>query len=89
VFSNPNTGEVLEVGVARPRALFVLYPVKGKEVLCLGAVVPYYEFAHGDRLTDAQWKSLLDSPGRPKTPDWSRSIITPDGLSAPKRKASK
>jgi hypothetical protein len=76
VFSNPNTGKVLEVGVARPRAVYVLYPVKGNEVLCRGAVVPYYEFAHGDRLTDAQWKSLLDSPERPKTPEWSGSIIT-------------
>jgi hypothetical protein len=77
VFSNPIAGKVLEVGVARPRALYVLYPVKDKEILCRGAVVPYYEFAHGDRLTDAQWKSLLDSPGRPKTPEWSRSIVTP------------
>ena len=33
VFSNPNTGKVLEAGVARPRALYVLYPLKGSESL--------------------------------------------------------
>lgn len=78
VFSNPKLGKVLEVAVARPRALYVLYPLKGSEVLCCGVVLPYYEFANGDRLTDAEWKSLLDSPQRPKMPEWSRSIITPD-----------
>ncbi|MGA2031229.1 MAG: DUF3160 domain-containing protein, partial [Thermoguttaceae bacterium] len=87
VFSNPNTGKFLEVGVARPHAFYVLYPVKGGEVLCRGAVLPYYEFSRGDRLTDAEWKLLLDSPARPRTPDWSRSGISRDDLSAPRQKA--
>ena len=89
VFSNPNTGKVLEVGVARPRALYVLYPLKGGEILCQGAVFSYYEFAHSDRLTDAGWQSLLDSPQRPKPPEWSRSIVARDDLPTPKRAAHK
>jgi hypothetical protein len=85
VFSSLSSGKVLEVGVARPRAIYVLYPIKGSEVLCCGAVCPYYEFVHEDRLTDAQWRSLLDSPQRPTAPNWIRSIITRDGLSPAKQ----
>lgn len=84
VYSNPNVGKVLEVGVARPRAIYVLYPVKGGEILCRGAVMPYYEFTNDSRLTDAEWKSLLGSTKRPKPPDWISPIIAPGGLSAPK-----
>ena len=55
-------GKVLEVGVARPRALYVLYPIKGKEILCRGVVLPYYEFAHevSDLLLELQHQSELE-----------------------------
>jgi hypothetical protein len=78
----------LEVGISRPRALYLLYPVKGGEILCRGAVMPYYEFVHDSRLTDVEWKSLLDSDKRPKSPDWIAPIIAPGGLSAPKVEAN-
>lgn len=84
VFSRSQVGTFLEVGIARPRAIYVLYPVKSGEILCRGAVMPYYEFAHDARLTDAAWKALLDSAKRPKSPDWVSPIIVPSGLSAPK-----
>jgi len=80
VHYNPNKQEYLQVGVARPRALYVLYPHKGGEVLCRGAVMPYYEFAHGERLTDAQWKALLDSDDRPGIPEWVRPIVASTGI---------
>ena len=83
VYANPNTSQFLEVGICRPRAIYVLYPFQGGEVLCRGAVMPYYEFTHRARLTDAQWKSLLDSPSRPKPPPWVSPIIAPGGLSSP------
>jgi hypothetical protein len=79
VFSNPNVGGHLEVGIARPQALYILYPIKGGEVLCRGAVMPYYEFVHDARLTDVEWKSLLDSDKRPKSPDWITPIIASGG----------
>jgi hypothetical protein len=75
IFSNPQVGKHLLVGTARPRALWVLYPVKGVEVLCRGAVLPYYEFSHPERLTDTEWKALLDSPRRPEVPAWLRPLI--------------
>ena len=75
VFYNPNAAKCLEVGVGRPRALYVLYPVKGREVLAKGAVMPYYEFPHATRLTDAEWKTLLDSDKRPDLPAWVKPIV--------------
>ena len=88
VFFNPNVGGHLEVGVARPQALYVLYPVKGGEILCRGAVMPYYEFVHDARLTDVEWKSLLDSDKRPKPPDWITPILSSGGLPAPRLETS-
>jgi hypothetical protein len=80
VHYNPNVARHLHVGVARPRALYVLYPLDKGEVLCRGAVMPYYEFEHGERLTDADWKSLLDSDNRPETPSWTGPIIGTEGI---------
>lgn len=74
VASNLNTKKYLEVGVGRPRALYVLYPWQGDEILCRGAVLPYYEFAHPSRLTDAEWKTLLDSDKCPPQPEWVKPI---------------
>jgi hypothetical protein len=77
VFSNPTRAHYLEVGIGRPRALYVLYPFKGKEILCRGAVLPYYEFTHSTRLDDARWKRLLDSRDRPEPPEWLRPVLSP------------
>jgi hypothetical protein len=65
-----NGGKFLEVGIARPRAIYVLYPWKGKEILCRGAVLPYREFIHGERLTDEAWRTLLNTPDAPAPPAW-------------------
>jgi hypothetical protein len=77
VYVNNWEEKVLEVGIGRPRAIYVLYPYKGGEVLCRGAVMPYYEFPSGERLTDEQWKTLLDSKDSPDVPDWAKPIIGP------------
>ena len=68
VHANSTGTKYLEVGVGRPRALYVLYPYKGGEVLCRGGVMPYYEFAGAERLTDAAWKTLLNSKEPPQRP---------------------
>lgn len=74
----------LHVGVSRARALYVLYPWNGVDILCKGAVLPYYEFLHENRLTDTEWREMLDGPDRPDVPDWLRPIICEEGLSAPR-----
>jgi hypothetical protein len=63
------------VAVGRPRTLYVLYPWNGLEILCQGAVMTYYEYASKARLTDAEWKTLLDSPRAPAPPAWLRPYV--------------
>jgi hypothetical protein len=74
VFCNPNLERCLEVGVARPRRIVVLYPYGSSFVLAHGAVLPYLELASPRRLTDTDWRELLDSPNRPATPPWLTAI---------------
>ena len=85
VYSNPNFLPItyLEAGIARPRKMYVLYPWEGQELLCVGAVLPYYEFTSTERLTDAQWLEMLDSDGRPPVPEWARAIYRSGGLGIP------
>lgn len=83
VFYNPINEKCLHAGICRPRTLYVLYPWRGQQVLCAGAVMPYYEFAHETRLTDTEWKQLLDSPQRPDVPDWLKEIISDKSFSKP------
>ena len=70
VHADPAGKQVLLVGVARPRALWVVYPWRGKDVLCRGAVMPYRELTGPTRLADKQWMRRLDSAERPPAPTW-------------------
>ncbi|MFC1586952.1 DUF3160 domain-containing protein [Planctomycetota bacterium] len=81
VYGNAEAGKVLATGIARPRALYVLYPFKNIEVLCRGVVLPYCEFQHPERLTDEQWKTILDSKNRPAQPKWIKQITGNKGIS--------
>ncbi len=74
----------LHVGVGRPREILVLYPWKGKEVLCRGAVMPYYEFRSASRLTDLEWKAVLDSDGAPALPGWTEPLYRDGAITKPK-----
>jgi len=44
--------------------------------------MPYYEFPSGERLTDQEWKTLLDSETAPELPEWVKPIIGP-GIARP------
>jgi hypothetical protein len=77
VFMNPKEGKVLEVGIGRARAIYLLYPWQGREILCRGAVMSYYEFTHPAPMTDVQWKTMLDAPGHPEMPGWAKPIYAP------------
>jgi hypothetical protein len=75
VFSNPDSGECLEVGIGRPQILYMLYPTTDGEVFCRGAVLPYYEFRSPTRLDDIAWKQSLDSANPPSPPSWSSALV--------------
>jgi len=65
----------LAIGVGRPRIIYVLYPWNGMEILCQGSVMSYFEYHSRERLTDAEWKQLLDSPQAPAQPDWLQPYL--------------
>jgi len=68
----------LVAAVGRPRFFYVLYPWNGMQVLCTGSVMQYYEYDSAQSLTDAEWKSLLDSPQSPTLPVWlGNNVQTP------------
>jgi hypothetical protein len=71
----------LHVGIGRARAIYVLYPWADTEVLCKGAVLPYYEFVSDNRLTDDDWKMILDGSQPPPVPPWLSPIMVNDGSS--------
>lgn len=85
VYANPNYTPVryLEVGIARPRRFFVLYPWEGRDLLCVGAILPYYEFTSTERLSDQEWRALLDSDQRPAVPEWARPLYRGGALGQP------
>ena len=74
VFTNPNAKSFLIEAIGRPHPIYVLYPYENREVLCRGAVMPYYEFTHGQRLNDQEWKTMLGSPAAPQQPEWVGSV---------------
>jgi len=77
VYQDMTSNRNLAVAIGRPRALYVLYPWKGKPVLCRGAVMTYYEYLSVGRLTDLEWKELLDSPAAPVQPEWLQPLVLP------------
>jgi hypothetical protein len=76
VHTDPNTSQVLEVGVGRPMRLFVVVPVEGKLQLCQGAMFSYYEFTQpmNNRLTDDQWRAMLKAGTAPAMQAWDSSF---------------
>ena len=83
VYTNSLTGGWFHAGVGRPRKLYVLYPWKGKTLLCEGAVMPYYEFVTKSGLTDEEWKKRLDSEERPSIPKWMFPAVSGGRLGKP------
>jgi hypothetical protein len=86
IYANPEAGGYFHIGIARPREFLVLYPYQGKEVICRGAVMPYYEIISPTRMTDAEWQKRIDSDERPENPDWLKPIFAPGDPQLPRKK---
>ncbi|MBW2250744.1 MAG: DUF3160 domain-containing protein, partial [Deltaproteobacteria bacterium] len=76
VYSMPEKNTRLYTGTGKPRLMYLLYPYKGREILCIGAVVPYYEFVSPIGLTDNQWKKRFNGDERPENPAWLKPIMS-------------
>jgi hypothetical protein len=75
-----DTGKVLEEGVGNVDSILITYKQPdGQIVVGAGSVMSYYEFKHpmSDRLTDDEWREMLDSEYVPKQPNWVTEFISP------------
>jgi hypothetical protein len=75
VFNRPGEGFLL-AGIGRPREIRVLYPWKGKEIECHGAVMPFHEMRSDRHLTDAEWLEKLNGKDAPQSPQWFKPITS-------------
>ncbi|NPV70450.1 MAG: DUF3160 domain-containing protein [Firmicutes bacterium] len=67
----------LEEGVGRANEIFVVVPIEGKLYLTRGAVFSYHEFVSDRRLTDEEWRSMLDKGEAPGIPPWTGTFLAP------------
>lgn len=76
VHTEPNSGQVLEVGTGNLEVMTVVFLAPdGKLHAASGPVQTYYEFKHpsGDRLTDEGWRAILKA-GPPGQPEWTKEF---------------
>ena len=72
--------EVLEEGVGYVGLILAAYKVPdGRIIIGAGPTLSYYEFKQplSNRLTDEQWKQLLESGQTPPRPAWTSSFYQP------------
>ncbi|MEM2904464.1 MAG: DUF3160 domain-containing protein [Candidatus Bathyarchaeia archaeon] len=77
VFTDPNSAQVLEVGTGYFHLIAVAYTLPDGTIYAgLGAALSYYEFPQPQdrRLTDEEWRGLLESAIAPARPEWTESF---------------
>jgi hypothetical protein len=70
VHTDPNSGEVLEVGTGSAKFVVVAIDNGGDRAAYVGPASSYYEFTSKRRLTDAAWRQQLITSPPPRRPDW-------------------
>jgi len=79
VHTDTNTGLVLEEGVGYVNLILVAYKCPDGQIIAgAGPVFSYYEFKQpmSDRLTDEEWKQLLEKGLQPNLPSWTNSFVS-------------
>ena len=71
-------GSALEEAVGNPALIYVVLPDEPFRV-AVGAVFTYYEFvvSADQRMTDEEWKEMLDDGNNPPQPEWTSLFIIP------------
>jgi hypothetical protein len=79
VHTDPNSKDVLEVGVGSCNFLVVAIDNEQDRMIYAGPAYSYYEFHQpaGERLTDEKWQSILVSPAVPPRPPWTEIFQAP------------
>lgn len=76
VHTDPNTKQVLQVGVGDPNLIYAIIPGHGKTWIAQGACLSYYEFLNplSQRLTDEEWQALWP---KPPLESWMEKVVIP------------
>jgi hypothetical protein len=79
VHTDPNSRQVLEVGVGRIDTLVMAVDNDGDKSMFAGPTFSYYQFHQPatKRMTDPEWKDMLIQEGPPPRPDWTGSFVSP------------
>ncbi len=77
-YTDPN-GFVLEEAIGYIDEIYAAVPVDGKLRIAKGGVYSYYEFTWplNDRLTDTQWRQMLEAQTTPPRPEWTKAFVVP------------
>lgn len=77
VHTEPNTGQVLEVGVGRLLEIYVHVDDENGKRLCRGGMFSYYEFKRpmNKRLTDEQWREMVGADKLPELAPWIERLV--------------
>jgi hypothetical protein len=80
IFNMTGAPYVLCAGVARPQALYVILPLKGRLQLYRGAVLSYREFAgyKNVNLDDEGWQRIIRARKTPAAPAFTTSFLRTD-----------
>jgi hypothetical protein len=74
-----NAAGVLELGTGYVDDIFVLVPDNdGNFQVAAGGVYSYYEFWNTQRLTDEEWRGMLDTATNPPRPTWQQIFLAGD-----------
>lgn len=77
VHTDPNSKEVLEVGIGNPFLIYVVTKIGGEIKITKGGVFSYYEFRvpMEKRLDDETWQKRLEREQVPSLPEWTGNFI--------------
>ncbi|HJW89513.1 MAG TPA: DUF3160 domain-containing protein [Anaerolineales bacterium] len=82
VATDPNKGEVLEVGIGNVHELYAVAPIPQADgslalTVARGAIFSYYEFPSQKRLTDEAWRAMLKARQTPEQPAFITGFSVP------------
>ena len=83
VATDPNSGNVLEVGIGNVHELYVVAPIPQENgsltlTVARGGIFSYYEFPSPERLTDEAWRVQLKNGQEPDQPQFTRGFSVPE-----------
>jgi hypothetical protein len=82
VATDPNTSQVLEVGIGRVHEIYVVAPIPQEDgslalTVVRGGIFSYYEFPSSERLTDEAWRAQLAAGQAPPQPAFTGGFSVP------------